>query len=103
MHIGVKPEGIWWNEKYSPNVPYLFNLRMAPLEKMDPESHEWGYAGRKFFAEHMWAPTAGAPFIAEHIKSLMEYPPRQEADTLNIKKAFDRMMKMLENPKSGTN
>ena len=50
MHIGVKKEGIWWNEKYYPSVPYLFNLLMDPMEKMDPESHEWGYVGRKFFA-----------------------------------------------------
>ena len=31
---------------------------MDPMEKMDPESHEWGYVGRKFFAHKMWAPTA---------------------------------------------
>ena len=64
MHIGVKPEGIWWNEKYYPNVPYVFNLLMDPMEKMDPESHEWGYIGRKFFAQKMWAATAASPFLA---------------------------------------
>ena len=21
MHIGVKPEGVWWNEKFYPGVP----------------------------------------------------------------------------------
>jgi len=103
MHIGVKPEGIWWNEKYYPNVPYLFNLLMDPMEKMDPESHEWGYAGRKFFAAKMWAPNAAAPFIAEHLKSLAEFPPRQKADTLSIKKALEETMKKFENPKGGNN
>ncbi len=99
MHIGVKPEGLWWNEKYYPNVPYLFNLLMDPMEKMDPESKEWGYIGRKFFAKKMWAPTAATPFIAEHIRSLMEYPPRQKADTLSLKKALEGVMNKLENPK----
>ena len=103
MHIGVKPEGLWWNEKYYPNVPYLFNLLMDPMEKMDPESKEWGYIGRKFFAQKMWAPTAAAPFIAEHLKSLSEYPPRQKADTLSIKKALEETMKKFENPKRGNN
>ncbi|MBP1599624.1 MAG: arylsulfatase [Acidobacteria bacterium] len=103
MHIGVKPEGLWWNEKYYPNVPYLFNLLMDPMEKMDPESKEWGYIGRKFFAAKMWAPTAAAPFIAEHLKSLSEYPPRQKADTLSLKKALEETMKKLENPKGGNN
>ncbi len=103
MHIGVKPEGSWWNEKYYPNVPYLFNLLMDPMEKMDPESKEWGYAGRKFFGAKMWAPTAAAPFIATHIKSLMDFPPRQKADTLSLKKALEGVMQKLESPKAGNN
>ncbi|HKO87634.1 MAG TPA: arylsulfatase, partial [Burkholderiales bacterium] len=40
MHIGVKKEGIWWNPKVYPSVPYLFNLLMDPMERMDQESHE---------------------------------------------------------------
>jgi arylsulfatase A-like enzyme len=103
MHIGVKPEGLWWNEKYYPNVPYLFNLLMDPMEKMDPESHEWGYIGRKFFAERMWAPNAGSPFIAAHLKSLVDYPPRQKADTLSLKKALEGVMDKLENPNGTSN
>ena len=77
MHIGVKPTGSWLNAKAYPSVPYLFNLLMDPMEKMDPESHEWGYIGRKFFAAKLWAPTAAGPFIAAHLKSLMEFPPRR--------------------------
>ena len=50
MHIGVKKEGSWWNPKNYPSVPYLFNLLMDPMEKMDQESHEWGTAARRFFA-----------------------------------------------------
>lgn len=103
MHIGVKPEGLWWNEKYYPNVPYLFNLLMDPMEKMDPESKEWGYIGRKFFAEKMWAPTAAGPFLAQHLKSLQDYPPRQGADTLSLKKAIDETMKKMDNPNASSN
>jgi arylsulfatase len=73
------------------------------MEKMDPQSKEWGYAGRKFFAEKMWAPTAAGPFIAEHLKSLGEYPPRQKADTLSLKKALEGVMNKMENPKGGNN
>lgn len=103
MHIGVKPEGLWWNEKYYPNVPYLFNLLMDPMEKFDPESKEWGYIGREFFAKKMWAPTAASPFIAEHLKSIAEYPPRQKADTLSLKKALEGVMKKMENPGASSN
>jgi hypothetical protein len=51
----------------------------------------------------LWAPNAAGPFIAEHLKSLMEYPPRQKADTLSVKKALEDAMKKMENPKGGNN
>jgi arylsulfatase len=103
MHIGVKPEGSWWNEKYYPSVPYVFNLLMDPMEKMDPESHEWGYIGRKFFAQKMWAPTAATPFLQAHLKSLQDYPPRQGADSLSMKKAIEETMKKMESPQGSSN
>jgi arylsulfatase len=103
MHIGVKNNGLWWDPKSYPSVPYIFNLLMDPMEKMDPESHEWGYIGRKFFAQKLWAPTAAGPILAVHLKSLSDYPPRQGADTLSMKKAIDEVMKKMENPSGSSN
>ena len=103
MHIGVKHKGSWFDEKSYPSVPYIVNLLMDPMEKMTPDSEEWGYVARKFFAGKMWAPTAAGPFIGEHLKSLAEFPPRQKADTLSLKKALEKVMQKLENPKAGNN
>ena len=103
MHIGVKPNGLWWDERYYPSVPYLFNLLMDPMEKMDPESHEWGYIGRKFLGAKQWATTATGPFLAAHLKSLQDYPPRQGADSLSMKKAIDETMQKLESPNRSSN
>jgi arylsulfatase len=103
MHIGVKKDGIWWNNKTYPSVPYLFNLRMDPMEKMDPESHEWGYIGRKFLAAKLWAPTAAGPFLAAHLKSLQDFPPSQGADTLSMHKAVETAMRKMENPHGSSN
>jgi arylsulfatase A-like enzyme len=103
MHIGVKKEGSWWNEKSYPSVPYLFNLRMDPMEKMDPESHEWGYIGRKFFAWKLWAPTAAGPFLVAHLKSLQDFPPSQGADTLSMHKAIEEAMRKMETPHGSSN
>jgi hypothetical protein len=61
---------------------------MDPMEKIDPESHEWGHAGRKFVAQKLWAPTAAGPFLAAHLQSLNEFPPSQGADTLSMKKRW---------------
>ena len=97
MHIGFKANNGWFDEKTYPSVPSVFNLLMDPLERMDPHSEEFGYIGRKFFAQKMWVPTAAMPFLAEHLKSLGDYPPRQGAASLSMKKAIEETMKKLEN------
>ncbi len=99
MHIGTKKEGSWWNEKSYTSIPYLFNLLMDPLEKMDQESHEWGFTARKFFAAKMWALNSSGPFIMAHLKSIQDFPPRQGADTLSLKKVLDEAMRKLEAPR----
>jgi arylsulfatase len=103
MHIGVKHNGSWFDEKAYPSVPYLVNLLMDPMEKMTPDSEEWGYIGKKFLAQKLWAPTAGGPFLAAHLKSLAEFPPSQGADTLSMKKAIEEAMKKMEAPQGSSN
>jgi arylsulfatase len=103
MHIGVKHHGSWFDEKSYPSVPYVVNLLMDPMEKMTPDSEEWGYAGRKFVAQKLWAPTAAGPFLAAHLKSLQDFPPSQGADTLSMKKAVEEAMKKLDNPRGSSN
>jgi len=103
MHIGVKMHNNWFDPKSYPSVPYVVNLLMDPMEKMTPDSEEFGYIGREFFAHKLWAPTAAGPFLAAHLKSLQEYPPRQGADTLSMKKAIDEAMRKMESPAGSSN
>jgi arylsulfatase len=103
MHIGVKMHNNWFDPKSYPSVPYIVNLLMDPMEKMTPDSEEYAYIGREFFAHKLWAPTAAGPFLAAHLKSLEEFPPSQGADTLSMKKAIDAAMKKMENPSSSSN
>jgi len=103
MHIGVKPKGSWFNEKYYPSVPYIMNLLMDPMEKMDPESEEWGYIGRKFLGQKLWAPTAAGPFLAAHLKSIVDFPPSQGADSLSMKKNIEMAMKKADSPHGSSN
>jgi len=79
------------------------NLLMDLTEKMTPDSEEFGYVGRRFFAKKLWAPTAAGPFLAAHHKSLQEFPPSQGADTLSLKKAIEEAMKKLESPAGSSN
>ena len=54
-------------------------------------------------ADEIWAIATAGPFIAEHLKSLEEFPPSQGADTLSMKKALDETMKKLESSSRGKN
>jgi arylsulfatase len=103
MHIGVKHNGDWFDEKSYPSIPYIVNLLMDPMEKVTPDAPGFEYEGRKFFASKLWAPTAAGPFLAAHLKSLQDYPPRQGADTLSMQKAVEAAMKKLENPNASSN
>ena len=84
-------------------MPYLVNLLMDPMEKMTPDSEEWGYIGKKFLAQKLWAPTAAVPFIVEHLKSLQDFPPSQGADTLSMKKAIEGAMSKMQAPQGSSN
>jgi arylsulfatase len=51
----------------------------------------------------MWVPTAAGPFVQALLKSLQDFPPRQGADTLSLKKAIDQTMKKMDNPGGSAN
>jgi len=101
MSFAIKEEGLWWDPLVYPRVPYLFNLRMDPMERFDPHSREWGYMARKLFAEKLWTLIPAQGIIAEHIESLQKWPPRQRADSLSMQKAMDAVMRQLEQGPSG--
>src|SRR6185436_9236640 len=103
MHIGVKHNGDWFDEKSYPSVPYIVNLLMDPLEKVTPDAPGYEYAGRKFVAQKLWAPTAASMFLNAHLKSLQDFPPSQGADTLSMRKAIEEAMKKLESPHGSSN
>jgi arylsulfatase A-like enzyme len=103
LHIGVKHTGSWFDTKSYPSVPYIVNLLMDPLEKMTPDSEEWGYIAKWFVGRKLWAPTAATPFLIAHLKSIQDYPPSQGAETLNMKKSIENAMKKMESPRGSSN
>lgn len=67
--------------KSYPSVPYIVTLLMDQMERVTPDAPGHEYAGRKFVAQKLWAPTAAAAFLAAHLKSLADFPPSQGAGT----------------------
>ncbi len=55
--------------------------------------------------ENCWpgARVAAGPFLAAHLKTFSDYPPRQGADSLSMKKVIEEAMKKMENPGGGNN
>lgn len=51
----------------------------------------------------VYAPPAAQSFIAAHLKSLKEYPPRQGADTLSLHKALEAAMAKMEAARTTNN
>jgi arylsulfatase len=100
LHIGVKHHGSWFDEKSYPSIPYIVNLLMDPMEKMTPDSEEWGYAGKKFLAQKLWAPTAAVPYLQAYLKSLNDFPPSQGGESLSMKKSIEKAMAQMEQPHS---
>ncbi|HEX5150475.1 MAG TPA: arylsulfatase [Parafilimonas sp.] len=98
IHIGVKHHGSWFDEKSYPSIPYIVNLLMDPMEKMTPDSEEWGYAGKKFLGQKLWAPTAAVPFLQAQLKSLQDYPPSQGGESLSMKKSIENAMQKMQQP-----
>jgi len=41
--------------------------------------------------------------LAAHLKTLMEFPPSQGADTLSMKKALEEAQRKMENPAGSSN
>jgi len=101
MSFAIKKEGLWWNQLVYPRVPYLFNLRMDPMEIMDQESHEFGYIARKLFAEKMWTLIPAQGILGQHIASLQKWPPRQRAESLSLEKKMNDLMQNLTSDSAG--
>jgi hypothetical protein len=45
----------------------------------------------------MWTLVPAQGIIAQHMKSLQEWPPRQRAESLSLQKSTERVMQQLEN------
>ena len=71
------------------------------MEKMNPDVHEWGYIGREFTMHKMWVLNAAEPIVAAHLKSMIEFPPSQASDTLNVKKALEEIQAKMEKAAAG--
>ena len=93
MEQRAKQLACWQEPFVALRFPKIFNLRRDPFERADENSNTyWDWVMNHVF---LCLPAQG--FVAEQIKSFMEFPPRQKPAAFNL----DRVMEQLHDMHSG--
>ena len=77
-----------WAEPYTVlRVPKIFNLRTDPYERADITSNTY----YDWLLDHAWAAIPAQAYVARMMKTLQEFPPRQEPADFSIGKMMARL------------
>ena len=87
MHFATKPNGRYYEDMTTHSMPKLFNLRKDPFEHYDGET------GFRQIMRKSWVMQPAIAKLTEHVQTFVEFPPRQEAASLNINEAIDKAKK----------
>ncbi len=74
-------------------VPKIFNLRRDPFERADENSNTY----YDWLLDHAFLLVPAQAYVAEHIQSLKEFPPRQAPASFNL----DRVLATLQDSAGG--
>jgi arylsulfatase A-like enzyme len=79
---------VWQNPLIPLRFPKLFDLRADPFEKAQTDSGEYG----KWRIERAFLLIPAQAYVAEHLKTYVEFPPRQRPGTF----ALDAVLAKLQ-------
>jgi arylsulfatase len=69
-------------------VPTLFSLRADPFERADHESGNYD----RWFIDHIFVMMPAQAFVAQHIATYKEFPPRQKPGSFNLDRVLEKLM-----------
>ncbi len=84
MHFATKER--YFDDMVSHGMPMLFNLRKDPFESYDD------ITGFHFVMHKSWVMQPAIGILNEHLVTFKDFPPRQEAASLDINKAIDKIL-----------
>ncbi len=84
MHFATKER--YFDDMISHTMPQLFNLRKDPFEHYDD------ITGFHLIMHKSWVMQPAIGLLSEHLNTFIEFPPRQEAASLDINKAIDKIL-----------
>ncbi len=77
-----------WSEPFVPlRLPKLFNLRRDPFERADENSNTYW----DWIFDHAFVFVPAQAYVAQQIKSLMEFPPRQKPASFNLDRVLEQL------------
>jgi arylsulfatase len=97
LFLEQKAEGFRvWQEPLTPlRVPYLFDVRADPFERGQREGAEY----TKWMIERVFLLVPAQAFVAQHLQSYVEFPPRQKPGSF----ALDQVLAKLQQAGQGKN
>jgi len=97
LFLEQKAEGFRvWQEPLTPlRVPYIFDLRADPFERAQREGAEY----TKWMVERVFLLVPAQAFVADHLKTYVEFPPRQKPGSF----ALDQVLAKLQEGGQGRN
>ena len=78
---------IWMEPMVELRMPKLFNLRTDPFERADITSNTYF----DWMLDHAFLFVPAQAFVAEHLQTLVEFPPRQEPASFSIDKVLAKL------------
>ncbi|MFV0326872.1 MAG: hypothetical protein ACK5LF_21250, partial [Bacteroides xylanisolvens] len=91
MRVGPRKMNFATKERYfdymvQHTMPQLFNLRKDPFEKYDDVT------GFHLMMEKSWVMQPAIGLLTEHLKTVVDFPPRQASASLDINKAIEKIL-----------
>ncbi len=68
-------------------APKVFNLRRDPFERADENSNTY----YDWFLDHAFVLVPAQAYVAEHLQSFNEFPPRQKPASFNLSRVLENL------------
>jgi arylsulfatase A-like enzyme len=78
---------IWLEPYVELRAPKLFNLRTDPYERADLTSNAYF----DWMIDRIWVFTPAQAYVAEHLKTLIEFPQRQKSASFNLEQVMAKL------------
>ena len=78
---------VWQEPFVDLRMPKIFNLRTDPYERADITSNTY----YDWMLDHLFLFVPAQAIVAEHLQTLIEFPPRQEPASFSIDKVLEKL------------